>query len=279
MKTGINVLLCVVACGTLSACGKTNILKTIDLQVSEQNQQQFVTLSAKMNLGNAVFDQLQVPIRDPQTGIEVGSLALNTGADGMQTVSLGVNASVALHADRTLGSTLPNGRELPVTLGAAAGEMLAFPILQYSRVYIGGDLKNKAYLGVALAVKQLDGVANLAGSAANVFFGLQVSPAVYGVAGIYGSPNANQSGIAVFARAQLQPAPASGGTVLTMASQAAAAARVNASSGASAQKSPAAGLAGQISDQATSDADELHPRSERKVTNFFYGNRRVIKVQ
>lgn len=271
MKTGISVLLCVVAGSTLSSCGKTNILKNIDVQVTSPDQQeQFVTLSAKLHLGNAVFDRVQVPIRDPQTGIEVGSLALQTGADGLQTVSLGVNASVALHADRELGRTLPNGRELPVTLGAATGEILGFPVLQYSRVYIGGDLKNKAYLGVALAVKQLDGIANLAGAPANVFFGLQVNPAVYGVAGVYGSPDANQSGIAVFGRAQLQPVP-SGSTVLTMAAQAASQSR--------AQKSPAAGLAGQISDQAVSDADELHPRSERKVTNFFYGARRVIRVQ
>lgn len=267
MKTGISSALFVVAAVALQGCGKTNILNTLDVKVTEQNQDQYITLSAKLKLGNAIFDQLQIPVRDPRTGLEVGQLGLSTGTDGLATVSLGVNASVMLHADPSLGSTLPNGREVPVSLGAAPGELLAFPILNYSRVYIGGDLKSQAFIGVALAVKQLDGIASIGGTAANVFFGQQFSPTIYGLAGLYGSPNANQSGIAVFGRVTLQQQPTSS-TILTMAAKAASSVRESAK-----------GLAGQISNQAVSDADRLHPRSERKVTNFFYGNRRVIKVQ
>ena len=262
MKTA-NLLLLAMVSIQLSACSKSNILKTIDVKVAEQNNDQFITLSANLNLGNAVFDQLQIPIHDPKTGLEVGSLGLQTAANGSQQVSLGLNASVALHADPTLGATLPNGRELPATLGVASGEMLAFPILNYSRIYIGGDMKTRAFIGVALAVKALDGIANLAGMPANVFFGTQVNSNLYGLAGLYGSTAANQSGIAVFARLQLQPAsaPASAAPVqLTSA------------------KASVSRLATQISDQAV-DADTLHPRSERKVTNFFYGARRTIKIQ
>lgn len=266
MKTGIRLVLSMLVCSGLSACAKSKILNTLEVKVTEQAQQQYVSLSAKLNLGNAVLDQLQIPVRDPRTGLEVGSLGLDTAADGLQQVSLNLNASVMLHADPALGARLPNGRELPVTLGAAAGEVLGFPILQHSRVYIGGDLRQRAYIGIALAIKALDGVANLAGAPANIFFGMQVSPALYGVAGLYGSPSANESGIAVFGRLQLQGVPAP--SVLTMAREAAS--RV---------KESAAGLAGAVSDQAMADADQLHPRSERKVTNIFYGQRRVLKVQ
>ncbi|MBS1960161.1 MAG: hypothetical protein JST80_11860 [Bdellovibrionales bacterium] len=267
MKTA-NLLLLAMVSIQLSACSKSNILKTLDVKVAERNNDQFITLSANLNLGNAVFDQLQIPIHDPKTGLEVGSLGLHAAADGSQQVLLGVNASVALHADPALGATLPNGREFPATLGVAAGEMLAFPILNYSRIYIGGDMKTRVFIGVALAVRALDGIANLAGMPANVFFGMQVNSNLYGVAGLYGSTQANQSGIAVFGRAQLQSATpaAEAPIVLTSAKSS------------TAKKSTSTGLASQISNQAV-DADTLHPRGERKVTNFFYGARRVIKIQ
>lgn len=274
MKTAKLFVLALVSL-QLSACSKSNILKTIDVKVSEQNNDQFITLSANLNLGNAIFDQLQIPVRDPKTGLEVGYLGLQTGSDGSQQVSLGVNASVALHADPTLGMTLPNGRELPATLGVAAGEMLAFPILNYSRIYIGGDLKNRVFIGVALAVKALDGIANLAGMPANVFFGTQINSNLYGLAGLYGSTQANQSGIAVFGRLQLQPSgsPAAAAPIMLTSARTEGQSRI-----AQPSSSVVSSLAAKISNQAV-DADELHPRSERKVTNFFYGTRRVIKIQ
>lgn len=268
MKTkGIGIAL-IVAGVTLSGCAKINILKSLDVSVAEQNTgssagEQYITMTAKLDLGNAVFGELQIPVLDPQSGLIVGQLGLSTAPDGMQNVSLGVNASVVLHADRTLGSTLPNGRELPASLGASAGEILGFPILRHSRVYIGGDLQNRAFIGVALAVNALDDITNNVGASANVFFGQQFSPQVYGIAGLYGSPVPNRSGVAIFGRLNLQREPASG-TITTLAAKAASSAK---------------GLAGRISNQAISDSDVLSPRSERKVTDVFYGRPRVLRVR
>jgi hypothetical protein len=252
--------------GSLSACSKTNILNSVEVKVSDvAGGDQFITLGAKLNLGNAVLDSLQLPIRDPRTGVVVGNLGLQTGADGRQLVSLGVNASVALHADPLLGRTLPNGRELPLSLGAAPGEVLAFPILQHSRVYIGGDIKTRVIIGVAIGIKALDGVANVAGMPVNLFFGQQVSSQLYGLAGVYGSPVANQSGIAVFGRLQLTPTAASSAIPLALNSLSARS---------------AVGVSAKVSDQATADTEELNARSEQRVTRIFYGGqRRVLRAQ
>lgn len=273
MKYGVRLVSLVFAVAAFSSCGSnTNILNNIDVKVSQQNQDSFITLSAKLNLGNAVLDQIQIPIADPHTGLNVGYVGMSTDASGSQMIQIGVNASTMLHADPTLGATLPNGRELPASLGAAAGEILGFPILNYSRIYIGGDLKNKVYIGAALSIKGLDGITNVVGMPANVFFGMNVNANLFGLAGVYGSPVANQSGIAVFGRLQLQQAPSTSPGVITLAKSAAA--RVS-----NAVSSAGSSLANSISSQGTNDSDNLAPRSERKLINVFHGRARTLRVQ
>jgi hypothetical protein len=267
MKSQYRLMLFVgLSAALLSSCGKTNILKSVNLQVSDSGSgsspgaDPYLTLTANLNLGNAVFDQLQVPVLDPRSGRPLGLLSLSALPDGSQQVSLGVSASAALNADPVLGLTLPNGRELPLSLGVRPGEMLAFPILNHSRIYIGGDLRERATLGVALAIRQLDGIANQAGMPLNLFFGMNVNPSLYGTAGLYGSPSPNQSGVAVLARLnRAEPQ-----TVVPLAL---ARSKVRVDS-----------LAHQVSDQATSDTEAMDSRSERRVVRFFHGAPRKIRV-
>jgi hypothetical protein len=196
-----SALLLVVGLGmNLVGCSQqTNFLQNIGLNVDEQGGANYVNLSAKVDLGNAVFDSLQIPVNDPRTGENVGKVQLNTASDGKAQITLSVNASTMLNADPSLGSMLPNGRPIPSAVGAAAGELLAFPILNHSRVYIGGDLKTHVIAGVALAIQGLDNVMGQVGAPANLFFAKTIN-GVSGVAGVYGSPVANESGIAVFAK-------------------------------------------------------------------------------
>ncbi len=185
---------------SLAACSNNQFLKSMNVNVTTQNQQSYVNLSAEVDLGNAVLDQIQIPIVDPKSQMELGQISFGTGASGKQVISVSMDASTILHADAGLGGTLPNGRTLPGALSVRAGEVLAIPVLDHSRVYIGGDLKTNVIIGVALSIQGLDGVMSNVPFAANIFFSQAFNSNLAGVAGVFGSQLPNQSGIAVFAK-------------------------------------------------------------------------------
>jgi hypothetical protein len=262
----------VVALGVnLVGCsGQTNFLQTIGLNVSQENQTSYVNLSAKVDLGNAVFDSISIPVNDPHSGITVGKVQLSTGSDGKATITLSMDANVALHADPSLGAVLPNGRPVPSAVGAANGELLAFPILNYSRVYIGGDLKTHIIAGVALAVKGLDSIMGQVGANANIFFAKQVG-AVAGVAGVYGSTDANQSGLAVFARYDIPQAPAAESIMMTEQSIGQKSV-VRVAVKAQAPKPAASSKEVQVN-------EGLSSNDQNRLYNYFYGKKRVLRPQ
>jgi hypothetical protein len=245
---------------SLTACGsQTNFLQTVGLNISQENQVSYVNLSAKVDLGNAVLDGLQIPINDPRTGIEVGKLQLSTASDGKSVITLSVDANVALHADPTLGAVLPNGRPVPSALGVAHGELLAFPILENSRVYIGGDLKTHIIAGVALAIKGLDSIMGKVGTNANIFFVKKVGE-INGVAGVYGSTDANQSGFAVFAKYDIPQTVAVQTMMLTSQSEA--------------QSSVTSESASAVESQVN---EGLSKKDQSRLYNYLYGKKRVLR--
>lgn len=256
------------ASSLFSACGnQVNPLRTLNVQVADSGtgDDPLLTLSAQLNLGNASLEQIEVPVVDPRSGRALGRLSLASLPQGGQQVTLALSASAALNADPALGRTLPNGRELPLSLGVRPGEMLAFPILNHSRIYIGGDLKERVFLGAALAIRALDGVANSAGMALNLFFGLNVNPSLYGVAGLYGSPVANQSGVAVFGRLN-RSAMSPGVNPVADQKMLVSSAVVSARSA-------------RVSVPVAEVPDEMNSRSQRRVLRLFQGAPRVLKVE
>jgi len=185
---------------TLAACSNNQFLKSMTVNVSTQNQQSFVNLSTELDLGNAVLDQVKIPVFDPRSQMQLGQISMGASSSGKQLITVSIDASSILHADPILGSTLPNGRALPGALGLKSGEVLAIPVLDHSRVYIGGDLKTSVVVGAAFSIPGLDGVMNAIPVASNIFFAQAFNSNLTGVAGIFGSQLPNQSGIAVFAR-------------------------------------------------------------------------------
>ena len=248
-----SVLAVIVLGMNLVGCSsQTHFLQNVGLNVSQQGQESVINLSAKVDFGNASLGAIAIPVNDPHTGLNIGEVSL----DGSM-ITLSVNASSLLSADPSLGSELPNGRPIPSALGAASGELLAFPILNHSRVYVGGDLKTHVIAGVALAIQGMDGVMGSIGAPANLFFS-QTFGSVVGVAGVYGSPDANESGIAVFAnytmpqsQTQMLMTQSVSRTVShTQTARKAAEVKIN---------------------QGLSEDDEYH------VYNYFYGKRRVLR--
>ena len=200
---------------SLSACspqsGAPQFLKSTNVAINQQGTDSYVSFSASVNLGNAKFDNVTVGVNDPKTNVQVGSVMFSETTDSTGAaaglITLSVNASLITHADASIGNTLPNNSPLPLALAVQPGEVLAVPFLTHSRVYLGGDLKNKIIAGVAIGIKGLDSVMSQVGFPADIFYMLQFTKNIMGVGGIYGAPAVGENGIAVFGKFILNPAP------------------------------------------------------------------------
>lgn len=189
----------------LTACsgGSTSsqFLKNVSLAVSTQNNDSYLNLTSTFDLGgNVSLAEMDVTIVDPANQIPRGNVHFSQLPNGQGQITVGVNATLIAHADQALGQVLPNGKPLPLALGAHAGDVLGVKILEHSTVYLGGDTKTTAYAGVALGIVGFDQVMNQLQTAANVFFMGNFSNNVLGVGGIYGSSTPNESGIAIFGK-------------------------------------------------------------------------------
>lgn len=246
IKSIANLGLCALVVVSLSACGgkDSKFLQSVNVSVTERDQKSFVQLSSTFDLGNVSLAEMAVSVIDPKTQQEAGTINFYNLANGQGKITLDVNASLLLHADADLGLTLPNGRAIPVALNAKHGDVMGIQVLEHSRIYLGGDLKTQVYAGVALGIKGLDQVMSQIQAPANVFFMVNPSAQLMGVGGIYGSPNADQNGVAVFGKYTANPTP-------QLTSQS-----VNTSS--------------------DYEFDQLNRKTQKRIMNYFYGKKRVL---
>lgn len=260
----------------LTACSNnTQFLKGMNLSVNQQNSESFVNLSAEIDLGNLALDSLSFPVLDPHSGKELGQITLGAGPNGKEQVTLSLSANALLKGDASLGATLPNGLPLPSALGLTSGQMLAIPALNYSRVYIGGDLKSSIVVGVALAVQALDRVTGSIGLSSNIFFSQVFNPNLSGVAGIYASGTAHQNGIAVFGK---YTATAVKPTPVTASLRSLAQLRTRDANTEETEVSSFSfsGVTGPESANVTAN-DGMSERSQEKLYRYFYGKKRTLR--
>lgn len=183
-----------------SACSNSQFLKSMNVSVTnDSGGASYVNLSSEVNLGNVYFDNITIPVNSPKTQEELGKITLGTAPSGRGLIMMSLNATTIAHGDAGLGSTLPNGRPLPARLGAN-NDITGIPVLKYSRAYLGGDLQSNIVIGVALAIRYLDGAAGNLPSPGNIFFSQTFNANLWGIGGVYASPDPNETGIAVFAR-------------------------------------------------------------------------------
>lgn len=183
-----------------------SILKGIDLQTTTVNGDTYIGLDAIVIIGELKLPKIEVPIRHPETQADIGTLALESLQDGTNRIGININYTEVSQSDPKLGSTLPNDRELPGVLGLGTNTLLGIPILENSRIYVGGDLEKELFLGVALGIPALDQAVNQVPIPLNIFVGLPFSTDVLGVGGIYTSPLKGKNGLAIFAKKSLIPA-------------------------------------------------------------------------
>lgn len=244
---------------TLTACSGPALLGSLKLGLIPQLAGNALSLSGGLNLGNLVLGNFQTPILDPLTQKLIGNLNLGNLFSGgssassspnsqLQNILLNLSPGAALAGSTDLGMTLPNGKPLPEALGFAPGEIRGIPLLNQSRVYVGGDAKTRMIVGVALTLKELDAVSATLLLPTNAFVPRNFSGATRGLAGIYTSPLPGQSGIAIFGISG--PAASPHGAQL-------------------AQKAYSPLISGEIKD----------PRHQAAFMKLFFGKRRVLTPQ
>ena len=243
---------------SLTACSGKTILNSLNLGVSTVNQETDLELSAVVNLGNISLEEIQIPVLDPKSGMKLGMIGLSTTPSGSQRISLVMNASSILHADASLGMALPNGRPLPSSLGLGTSGALGLSVLNSSRVYIGGDLKTKLILGIALTLPALDSVTHPIPINSNVFFRHSFTPELAGVAGVFASPEPHQSGIAIFG----QFTPTQGLNLISKTILSRMSVRPETTSGA----------------PLSQDRTHMSPSDQMKVLRFFQGPRNTVSI-
>ncbi len=173
-----------------------------ELSTRTQDQETWASLETIVKIGETRLPELLIPVVHPQTRLVLGELQTYPLADGTNSIAISVSLNQVAKLDSSLGLTLPNGREIPRSLGAEAGSLVGIPILERSRIYVGGGTKKDLFLGVALSIDQLDSVLGANPLALNAFFPVQFSPELSGLYGLFTAPRASNgsSGIAFFAR-------------------------------------------------------------------------------
>ena len=204
---GIGMLL------SLSACSQNGAvsLKNVDLSTSQVGAETYVNMEAIIAMGSLKFPTVEVPVFNPTNMQSLGQLSLQNLPDGTNRLAISIDYNAATHLDPTLGNTLPNQRELPLALGIdSSTTMIGIPILDHSRIYIGGDLNKNIYIGAAIAVSSFDGLLSQIPFPLNIFYGFPFSNQVSGYAGLFTGTQAGQNGLGIFVKKTAAPAPATG---------------------------------------------------------------------
>lgn len=153
-------------------------------------------LEITLGTGALRLPSVELPVINRRTGQQMGTLALVNGLDGDPRLRVELNISEAANLD-SADARLPNGSQIPVS-GLGDAEVVGFAVGNSgARVYLALDDK-VAMLGAALPIRALDRVGEEVPLPLNLFPQFEKN-GIRGTAGIFTSPNAGQSGVAVFA--------------------------------------------------------------------------------
>lgn len=250
----------ILASTALTACSGSNsgtqFLKSLNMSITQSGNASYVNLTANVDLGSVQFNAVSIGVVDPKTGNPVGSVTFGD-TNGVGQIGVSVNADLFTHGDASIGNSLPNGSPLPTLLNLTPGQSLGIDLSGGTRIYVGGDLKSKVFLGVAVAIPGLNSATSGISFPANIFFSVPFGTTTTGVAGLYTSPTAADNGVAVFGEyvPAVTPPLAAPATILNNPNFAQAKAKDYA------------------------DYENIGRHNQKKLMNFFYGKKHVVKVQ
>ena len=178
----------------VSACGqgRPQVVTGIQVQSSVQNQDVIIALKADLNLGNMMFPSVTLPIIHPRGQTIIGSVDLLPVLGGANQIKISVNVSALsdIHASQAF---LPNGNAVPLI---ANNPTISIPLGAGAQLYLTIGA-NAVALGVAVPIKQFDGIGNAVG-AINLFPVFAIDKVV-GAAGIFTGSQSGQNGFALIA--------------------------------------------------------------------------------
>jgi len=179
----------------LFACGAgQSPLNNINITRDETTGDLYVGVEAELQLNQASFPSLTIPLRDRSTGKVYGALSLRPGLNGESYLRFDVNMSEVTDVPVLADPRLPNGTLLPI---AGLEEVIALQVQERSRVYVGYSQSN-VMLGIAIVLDALDGAAQDVPNA-NLFFQIGEQHAnVKGLVGLFTGDQPGESGVGIF---------------------------------------------------------------------------------
>lgn len=202
MKNIVKVGIVAVASLWLTACGSNtanNIIKGVSLRTYEHpaTHHQYMEVKAEIDSANMIFPTAYLQVVDPKNpNIELGTVHLQSDFNGKNLLVVNADISGFKLGSYIGESKLPNGNPLPV---AGLSNVFALNVKDSkTRLYVG-EYQDQVVLGVAVAMKEFDGLAASIPNS-NLFFAFPQESGVSGIAGFFTGSQSSTSGIALFAK-------------------------------------------------------------------------------
>lgn len=174
------------------SCGgqRPETLKDIKVSTETVDGDIYLNLNADLDFGNIVFPSFSIPVIDPKTNDEVGTVALLPVAGGLTQLSIDANISVLADINPESVS-LPNGGLVPFIANNPA---VKIDLGNGAQLYLTASQDVYA-IGVALPISGLDSIGSGVGMPINFFPVFTIDEAISTV-GLFTSPNAGENGLA-----------------------------------------------------------------------------------
>ncbi len=186
------------AIALLSACGQNSMsdaFSNISLSNIDENGNAVVELKTEVGGDKLVFSNTSLPITDPKTGKNYGSVKMERTADNKNMLTISANVTGISLGNVLPDNKLPNGSDVPV---AGLAKLAAVPAGTNSRIYIGTTTAGDTLvLGAAIAIKEFDGLAEYIPGATS-FYSLSQNAGAKGLGGFFTSAESGKNGIALF---------------------------------------------------------------------------------
>ena len=202
VQKGAILALAISAQVILPACGGGEngnpFVNDVNIFTFQEESDAWVELTADVNTGKASLPAIDFPVSNPSTGMEYGSISVIPKlGENASVISLAVNLSAVLE-EPVANSNLPNGLPIPVA-GLDPENVLAYNINNGPSKAYAAFTGQDGILGAAIAVKEFDALGKELGQS-NFFPSFHHEDNdLYGIAGIFTSPNSGLSGFGVFA--------------------------------------------------------------------------------
>lgn len=183
----IVILFAFISCG-----GQKPMVDEVKVNSQIIDDDVWISLSAKLSMGNVLLPNAVIPILIPKDGREIGQVSLLGDASGANFLAIELNVTETARLDLAY-ARLPNGALIPLMQDR---QVIVVPLGKGAQLYIS-IVNKEAILGVAVPIKTFDSMGQKIGT--GVLMPVFASGGVIGSAGIFTSKTAGENGIALVA--------------------------------------------------------------------------------